>query len=131
MKFTSINSLLYLLPAALLASAGVFNSPAAGSTISSTEPFNLTFTSGKYYKEQSESITVLLAPSPFTRTGTTLVKDLAPSTVGIYVYYSDLTPSYFYGGNTTGLFDIVILETYSAYSGIPATDVWTQTVTIA
>ncbi|SJL17705.1 uncharacterized protein ARMOST_21265 [Armillaria ostoyae] len=125
---------LYILPAlafSALVSAGVFISPTPGQTLSSTEPFNLTWTSGKYFEENSVNITVLLAQSPFASTlsGVTLVQGLVSPDAGIVTYSAELLPQYFYGVNITGAFDVVILETYLAYSHINyAIDVWTQTV---
>ncbi|KAK0438562.1 hypothetical protein EV421DRAFT_1970674 [Armillaria borealis] len=147
MKFSF--PLLYILPALVLSalvSAGVFISPTPGQTLSSTEvnvlsssfagltlvqPFNLTWTSGKYFEENSVNITVLLAQSPFASTlsGVTLVQGLVSPDAGIVTYSAELLPQYFYGVNITGAFDVVILETYLAYSHINyAIDVWTQTV---
>ncbi|SJL17683.1 uncharacterized protein ARMOST_21243 [Armillaria ostoyae] len=147
---------LYILPAlalSALVSAGVFVSPTAGQTISSTDvnilpfldffgvlafypmqPFNLTWTSGKYFKENSFNITVLLARSPFTSTlsGVTLVEGLVSPDAGIKTYSAELAPRYFYGDNETGTFDVVIIESYSAYGGANyATDLWIQTVNVA
>ncbi|KAK0244682.1 hypothetical protein EDD85DRAFT_208201 [Armillaria nabsnona] len=128
---------LYILPALALSafvSAGVFVSPTAGQTISSTDPFNLTWTSGKYFKENSFNITVLLARSPFTSTlsGVTLVEGLVSPDAGIKTYSAELVPRYFYGDNETGTFDVVIIESYSAYGGANyATDLWIQTVNVA
>ncbi|KAK0460130.1 uncharacterized protein EV420DRAFT_1478659 [Desarmillaria tabescens] len=133
MKFSS----LYILPAlalSTLVSAGVFISPTPGQTISSTEAFNLTWTSGKYFKENSLNITVLLARSTFTSTlsGITLVEGLVSSDAGIKTYSAELAPRYFYGDNETGAFDVVIIESYAAYGGAnDATDVWIQTVNVA
>ncbi|KAK0477334.1 hypothetical protein IW261DRAFT_1566237 [Armillaria novae-zelandiae] len=128
---------LYILPAlalSALVSAGVFVSPTAGQTISSTDQFNLTWTSGKYFQENSFNITVLLARSPFTSTlsGVTLVEGLVSPDAGIKTYSAELTPKYFYGDNETGTFDVVIIESYSAYGGANyATDLWIQTVNVA
>ncbi|KAK0460150.1 uncharacterized protein EV420DRAFT_1478677 [Desarmillaria tabescens] len=108
-------------------------SPTAGQTIYSTEPFNLTWVSGRYFEEESLNITVLLVHSPFTSTlnGITLVEGLVSPNAGVKTYSTELTPSYFYGDNETGTFDVVILETYLAYAHFnDATDVWIQTVNI-
>ncbi|KAK0201447.1 hypothetical protein DFS33DRAFT_987147 [Desarmillaria ectypa] len=145
---------LYLLPVLVLStlvSAGVFVSPTAGQTISSTDvsilpflvfflpfypiqPFNLTWVSGKYFKENSFNITVLFARSPFTSilSGVTLVEGLVSPDAGIKTYSAELAPRYFYGDNQTGTFDVVIIESYAAYGGAnDATDVWIQTVNVA
>ncbi|KAK0477382.1 hypothetical protein IW261DRAFT_1566288 [Armillaria novae-zelandiae] len=132
MKFTTLFSLIPALAGTLVA-AGTFNSPTSGQTISANEPFNLTWSSGRYFKENSISITVLLTEGEYASKlyGTTLVKDLQPTTTGLYKYYSDLTPSFFYGSERSGNFQIVVLETYTAYSGIPATSTETLDVVIA
>ncbi|PBK95862.1 hypothetical protein ARMGADRAFT_1010770 [Armillaria gallica] len=126
--------LLYILPAlalSALASAQVFASPTPGQTLSSTEPFNLTWVSGTYFEENSLNITVLLTRSPFTSTlsGVILVQGLVSPDAGIKTYSAQLLPQYFYGANITGAFDVVILQTYLAYAHFnDAIDVYTQTV---
>ncbi|KAK0477313.1 hypothetical protein IW261DRAFT_1609031 [Armillaria novae-zelandiae] len=127
-------ALLCTLPALVLStlvSAGVFISPTTNQTLSSTSPFNLTWVSGKYFEENSVNITVLLARSPFASTlsGVTLVQGLVSPDAGILTYSAELLPQYFYGVDITGAYDVVILETYLAYSHLNyAIDVWTQTV---
>ncbi|PBK95885.1 hypothetical protein ARMGADRAFT_1010792 [Armillaria gallica] len=114
-------------------SAGTFASPTAGQTISSTGPFNLTWTSDKYFKQNSFNISVLLSQSPFTSvlSGVTLIEGLVSPDYGIKTYSAELTPRFFYGDSRTGAFDVVIIEPYSAYGGPQyATDLWIQTVNI-
>ncbi|KAK0244739.1 hypothetical protein EDD85DRAFT_210835 [Armillaria nabsnona] len=127
MKFTTLFSLIPALAGTFVA-AGTFNSPTSGQTISANEPFNLTWTSGRYFKENSISITVLLTEGEYASKlyGTTLVKDLQPMTH----YHSDLTPSFLYGSERSGNFQIVVLETYTSYGGIPATNAETLDVVI-
>ncbi|KAK0201446.1 hypothetical protein DFS33DRAFT_1347396 [Desarmillaria ectypa] len=107
-------------------SAGTFLSPTPGQTIRSTEPFNLTWTSDKYYKQNSYNITVLFTRSPFTSVlrGATLAEGLVSGPAyGIKTYSAELTPSFYYMDNMTGAFDVVIIEAYSAYAGpLYATD---------
>ncbi|KAK0244680.1 hypothetical protein EDD85DRAFT_932716 [Armillaria nabsnona] len=133
-------------------SAGTFASPIAGQTISSTEPFTLTWTSDKYFKQNSFNISVLLSRSPFTSvlSGVTLIEGLVSPDYGIKTYSAELTPRFFYGDSRTGAFDVVIIEPYSAY-GVNneyqvlldncllmhilqgpqyATDLWIQTVNV-
>ncbi|SJL17708.1 uncharacterized protein ARMOST_21268 [Armillaria ostoyae] len=131
MKFSV---LLYILPAlalSALVSAQVFTSPTPGQTLSSTEPFNLTWVSGTYFEENSLNITVLLTRSPFASTlsGVMLVQGLVSPDAGIKTYSAQLLPQYFYGANITGAFDVVILQTYLAYAHFnDAIDVYIQTV---
>ncbi|KAK0201424.1 hypothetical protein DFS33DRAFT_1347233 [Desarmillaria ectypa] len=100
-------------------SAGTFVSPTPGQTICSNEPFNLTWTSDKYFKQRSYNITVLFSRSPFNSVlgGATLVEGLVSPDYGIKTYSAELTPSFFYMDNRTGAFDVVIIESYSAYAG--------------
>ncbi|KAK0460129.1 uncharacterized protein EV420DRAFT_1535237, partial [Desarmillaria tabescens] len=99
--------------------AGTFLSPTPGQTISSTQPFNLTWTSDKYFKQTSYNITVLFSRSPFSSAlgGATLVEGLVSPHYGIKTYSAELTPGFFYMDNRTGAFDVVIIESYSAYAG--------------
>lgn len=120
--------------------------------ISSFQPFNLTWTSDKYFKQNSFNISVLLSRSPFTSvlSGVTLIEGLVSPDYGIKTYSAELTPRFFYGDSRTGAFDVVIIESYSAY-GVSneyqvllddcllihilqgpqyATDLWIQTVNI-
>ncbi|KAK0201379.1 hypothetical protein DFS33DRAFT_980614 [Desarmillaria ectypa] len=131
MKFTTLFSLIPALAGTFVA-AGTFNSPTSGQTICANEPFNLTWSSGRYFKESSISITVLLTEGEYSSSleGTTLVKDLEPMTTGFYEYYSDLTPYFFYMSQRSGNFQIVVLETYTAYSDVPATNAETLDIVI-
>ncbi|KAG7444052.1 uncharacterized protein BT62DRAFT_249311 [Guyanagaster necrorhizus] len=127
---------LYILPAFVLSTlaSAQYISPTAGETISSTDPFNLTWVSGKYFKETSLNITVLFARSPFSSSlnGVVLVEGLVSNDPGIKTYSAELAPRYFYNDNETGAFDIIIIETYQAYGGANiATELYIQTVNLA
>ncbi|PBK60188.1 hypothetical protein ARMSODRAFT_1090496 [Armillaria solidipes] len=131
MKFSVLLYILPTLALSALVSAQVFTSPTPGQTLSSTEPFNLTWVSGTYFEENSLNITVLLMRSPFASTlsGVTLVQGLVSPDAGIKTYSAQLLPQYFYGVNITGAFDVVILQTYLAYAHFnDAIDVYIQTV---
>lgn len=72
--------------------------------------------SPKYYKENRVSVTVLLSPTAWrtSQHGIILAKDMAPNTTGIYRYAATL-PLKIEGGDTTGQFQIVVVEEYVAF----------------
>ncbi|KAF9075368.1 hypothetical protein BDP27DRAFT_1314879, partial [Rhodocollybia butyracea] len=115
--------------------AGTFVSPAAFSTISSSAEFDFTWVSTRYFKESSQSISVLLAPNAnFPLEGIVLVKDLIATAPGVGeagpTYSASLTPEFVASSSHTGDFVLVVIEDYFAYGGNPAMSVEYQTITL-
>ncbi|KAJ3769591.1 hypothetical protein FB446DRAFT_747200 [Lentinula raphanica] len=113
-------------------SAGTFISPTNGSTISSSGTFNFTWVSGRYFKESSQSVSVLLGGN---LEGIVLTKNLAPTSNGVGeqgpTYYAQLTPEFVASSSHTGEFQLTVIEDYTAYGGSPAMSVEYETITLS
>ncbi|KIK61285.1 hypothetical protein GYMLUDRAFT_261160 [Collybiopsis luxurians FD-317 M1] len=136
MKFSFPATGIVLAAAAARVSAGTFISPAAGSTISSSEPFNFTWVSGRYFKESSNSVTVLLSANwDSSQEGIILTQDLASTAPGIGesgpTYFAELTPGFVASSSHTGEFQLVVVENFNAFGGSPALSVQYQTITLS
>ncbi|KAJ3853259.1 hypothetical protein EV368DRAFT_81745 [Lentinula lateritia] len=119
-------------------SAGTFISPAADSAISSSETFNFTWISSRYFEESSQSISVLLQPSanfPATLEGIVLAKDLVPNSIGVGeegpTYYAQLTPKFVAESSQTGGFALIVVEDFTAFGGNAAMSVEYEMITLA
>ncbi|KAF5393490.1 hypothetical protein D9757_000461 [Collybiopsis confluens] len=118
LNLSIINTILAV--TAVCVSAGTFVSPAPGSTIAHTESFNFTWVSSRYFKESSNSVTVLLGANwDFFNEGLVLAQDLAPVAPGEGesgpTYYGQLTPTFVASSSHTGQFQLVVVENYNAY----------------
>lgn len=84
-------------------------------------PFN--WTSFKYFKENSDSITVAISPRSATEPPTNtliLSEDLAPTSGGAWAnYLADIQPEFFYGdfdeSSGPGEYKLTVFEKYNAY----------------
>jgi len=121
-----LRSLVFAISAAFV-SAGTFVSPTAGSTVVEVDgAINVTWVSGRYFEESSQSISVLLEAVPVgTETlteidGVILATDLAPVAPGFGeegpTYSALLTPK-FSGSAPPGQFALIIVENYQAFGG--------------
>ncbi|KAJ3820570.1 hypothetical protein EV361DRAFT_937500 [Lentinula raphanica] len=134
----SLQSAFVLAASAVYVSAGTFVSPATNSTISSSGTFNFTWISSRYFKESSQSISVLLQPAanfPATLEGIVLAKDLAPIAPGVGeegpTYSTELTPEFVAESSQTGEFALIVIEDFTAFGGNAAMSVEYEMINLA
>ncbi|KAJ7504958.1 hypothetical protein B0H11DRAFT_1980001 [Mycena galericulata] len=117
MKF-SIATLTTVFAAATSAFGQVIVSPTPGQVLSASEPFNLTYASGRYFEESSVKISVVTAPAGGTFPGGAPVIDLLPTSYDSYtaaVYSTLVSPITLYYGPQTGNHTVYVIEVYNAF----------------
>ncbi|KAJ7089097.1 hypothetical protein C8R44DRAFT_958248 [Mycena epipterygia] len=107
-------------------------SPTPGQVIPLSQPFNLTYDSGRFFEENSVKIDVVISPADGSFPGSAPVEDLLPtsrSPADSSAIYSVLVD-----GNTrnlgpaTGNHTVYIIEKYVAFGGLPSIDVFSVPV---
>ncbi|KAJ6518201.1 hypothetical protein C8R47DRAFT_1086302 [Mycena vitilis] len=134
MKFSAA-SVAVVFTAVASALAQTIVSPTPGQVLPAGEAFNLTYASGRYFKESSVKISVVTTPSGGAFPGGAPVLDLAPTGSDprdtSAIYSVEIQAVNLYSSPATGNHTVYVIETYNAFGGLPGIDVLSVPVTFA
>ncbi|KAJ7032885.1 hypothetical protein C8F04DRAFT_639632 [Mycena alexandri] len=132
MKFQLASVLLSLFSAGSTFAA-ILISLKAGDRLSVSKPFNLDYDSERYFKEQSNTISVVISSDKTGLSGGLVLQDQTPTNhSGIYdsaTYSVKAFPFFLYGVNGPGIHTVHVLESYQPYGAPNALQITSVPVT--
>ncbi|KAJ7743597.1 hypothetical protein B0H16DRAFT_1008012 [Mycena metata] len=113
--------------------AATLISPKARDKLSLAQPFNLEYDSERYFKEQSNTISVVISSDKTGLSGGLVLRDQIPTNYsGIYgsaTYAVKVLPFFLYGVTGPGKHTVHVLESYQPYGASKALEITSVPVT--